>query len=361
MTDDADIASESPGWEAINRALEPLYPGAEPQHWGTLLKWRMGGPDPLDGISIYEREDHWHYVSYGMSELYQKESDIAEVSGWGFEFTFRVARRPGGEHEHGPVWAANLLQNLGRYVFSTGNNFAAGHHMTLNGPINLEDENTLIRHVAFCADPELGRIDTPHGELTFLQVVGLTDAEYEAAQAWNTEKLLDTLRERLPLLVTDPTRQSLLDDPALAQTVAEGISRDGSSSASTWTTQLGWERSADHTRIVVGALAAPNIATSAARQASLPPPVRRLRRATRAPIPARRLPRHHRTRPGHVARHRSRSPDRAALRRADHPRGDRPHRPGPEHRSRTNRNQNRVRRSDRHRRQVGWHTGAGRR
>jgi hypothetical protein len=147
-------------------------------------------------------------------------------------------------------------------VFTTGNNFAAGHHMTLNGPIDLENEDTLIRHIAFCVDPELGRIDTPHGELTFLQVVGLTGAEYEAAQAWNTEKLLDTLRQRLPLLVTDPARQSLLDDPALAQTVAEGISRDGSSSASTWTTQLAWEHSEAHTRIVLGALAAPNIATS---------------------------------------------------------------------------------------------------
>ncbi len=258
MTDDA--ADEFPGWEAITRALEALYPGGEPQHWGTLLKWRIGGPDPLDGISIYAREDHWHYVSFGMSELYEKESDVEEVSGWGFEFTFRVARRPG--EEQGPIWAANLLQNLGRYVFSTGNNFAAGHHMTLNGPINLEDENTLIRHIAFCADPELGRIGTPHGELTFLQVVGLTDAEYEAAQLWNTEKLLDTLREHLPLLVTDPARQSLLDNPALAQTVADGISRDGSSSASSWATQLGWETSAGAIRIVLGALAAPKIANA---------------------------------------------------------------------------------------------------
>jgi hypothetical protein len=195
-----------------------------------------------------------------MSELYEKESEVAEISGWGFEFTLRVARRAG--EEQAPAWAANLLQNLGRYVFTSGNHFAAGHHMTLNGPINLEDENTLIRHIAFCLDPELGSIDTPNGELTFLQIVGLTDAEYEAAQAWNTEKLLDTLRDRLPLLVTDTARQSLLDDHSLAQIVADGISSDGSSSGSTWTTQLEWERSGEHTRIILGALAAPSIATS---------------------------------------------------------------------------------------------------
>ncbi len=249
-----------PGWGAIDAALAPLYPGIEPYHLGTIIKWRLGGPDPLDGVSVYQREDHWHYVSYGMSELYEKETEFAEISGWGFEFTFRAARHAG--EEHGPVWAANMLQNLARYVYTTGNFFAPGHYMTLNGPISLEDETTLIRNVAFCVDPELGEIDTPHGRLTFLQVVGLSDAEYEAAQAWSTEKLLDTLQTRLPLLVTDPRRGSLLDDPAVAQAVAEGTARDGSSAGSTYATQLEWENTPTHTRIVLGALAAPKIATA---------------------------------------------------------------------------------------------------
>jgi len=87
-------------------------------------RWRLGGPDPLDGISAYVRTEpvpHWHYISYGMSELYEKESDNPEQSGWGFEFTFRLARNP-ADHEI-PLWPANLMQNLARYVFQSGNWF----------------------------------------------------------------------------------------------------------------------------------------------------------------------------------------------------------------------------------------------
>ena len=57
------------GWDAIDAALERAYPGVEPKHYGTVIKWSMGGPDPLDGISVYQRDDHWHVVSYGVSEL----------------------------------------------------------------------------------------------------------------------------------------------------------------------------------------------------------------------------------------------------------------------------------------------------
>ncbi|MFV2172583.1 suppressor of fused domain protein [Actinomadura sp. LOL_016] len=63
----------------------------------TIHKWTLGGPDPLDGISVYPRADpvpHWHFVSYGMSELYEKTSSNADESGWGFEFTFRLVRDP---------------------------------------------------------------------------------------------------------------------------------------------------------------------------------------------------------------------------------------------------------------------------
>ena len=233
-----DIDDAVAGWDAIDTALSRLYPGVEPKHYGTLLKWILGGPDPLDGISVYPRADHWHFISFGMSELYSKESDNADESGWGFEFTFRVART--AAESDPPIWAANFLQNLARYVFTSGNPFAPGHHLDLNGPISLAQPDTSIRAIAFAEDPELGVIDTPHGRLRFLQVVGLTLDEYSAMERWDTGRLLAAMAPSLPLLVTDLARGSLADQSAVAAAIEQGARREGSSTGSLFVQEAGW-------------------------------------------------------------------------------------------------------------------------
>ncbi len=42
----------SPGWQAIDDAFEKLYPGQQPEHFGTVLTSRamMGGDEYLDGF-----------------------------------------------------------------------------------------------------------------------------------------------------------------------------------------------------------------------------------------------------------------------------------------------------------------------
>ena len=49
----------------------------------------------MDGVEIWKSEHgipHWHYVTYGFTELYEKKSEDPEVSGYGFELTFRLKR-----------------------------------------------------------------------------------------------------------------------------------------------------------------------------------------------------------------------------------------------------------------------------
>ena len=248
-----------PGWDAINAALEPLYGDEEPLHWGTMVRWRMGGPDPLDGVSAHRAEGpppHWHYVSYGLSELYDKESDDPALSGWGMELTFRLARA--ASDDQAPVWPVSLMQNLARYVFESGNVLAVGDHIDLNGPIAL-DEPTEIRAVAFTEDEQLGTIDTPHGSVTFVQIVGLTMDEYEAAQDWDTSALLGVLRSSATLLVTDLSRRSILIDPETAATVQGATARDGSSMAEIHCDDLEWSISGDRMDVAIGATAVPRL------------------------------------------------------------------------------------------------------
>ncbi|CAB3767024.1 aminotransferase [Burkholderia sp. MSh2] len=236
----ADDAA-APGWDAIDGALARLYPGEEPKHYGTAIKWRLGGPDPLDGISVWKRADpvpHWHFVTYGLSELYAKESDDPAVSGFGFELTMRVACAAADPEP--PRWVFSFLQNLARYVFESGNAFDDGHWMAANGPIAL-DTDTQLWSMGFAFDPALPAIDTPHGRLAFLQVVGLTLDEERAAKRWRTRALLDTLLPHMPMWVTDLGRASLLERADVRAQVDAGTQRDGSSSGYLFTDVLGWE------------------------------------------------------------------------------------------------------------------------
>jgi hypothetical protein len=250
---DAGNDDGTPGWDAINASLAALYPGQEPRHYGTALPYTLGGRDPLDGISVYRGElprPHWHYVTYGFSELYDKQSDDADSSGFGFELTFRLAIDSGEDTP--PTWPMNLLQNLARYVFGSGNVFEAGHHMNANGPIAL-DTDTCLRHVAFMPDPQVPARATPNGQLTFLQVIGLSDAEMAAIKRWSTDGVLEALEPRMPLWITDLHRDSLLDDPALVRVLQAGSERDGSSTAVLFVETLDWREEPDGVVLVLGA------------------------------------------------------------------------------------------------------------
>src|SRR5262249_44729566 len=150
---------------------------------------------------------------------------------------FRLACRP--EDETPPTWALNLLQNLARYVFQTGNVFAAGHHITLNGPIAF-DEATDITAVVFVEDPELPPTNSPHGSVKFVQIVGITDDELQAVQAWDSKRFTELLKAANPLLVTDLARTSILADPSMAKVVSEGIEQNGSSMGELYVSTVRW-------------------------------------------------------------------------------------------------------------------------
>lgn len=230
----------APGWEAIDAALAPLYPGQEPKHVAPIIPAMLGGSDPLHGISAWKRLEpvpHWHFVSYGLTELFGKDWDDPEISGFGFELTFRLACDPADADP--PMWAFSLLQNIARYVFQSGNVLNDGEWMHGNGPIAL-DTGTLLCSLAFIHDPELPAIDTPHGRMAFLQMVGLTLDEEAAAKRWQTRRLLETFLPHMPLWITDLMRPSLLDLPEIRQQVEQGAARDGSSTGVLVTQVLNW-------------------------------------------------------------------------------------------------------------------------
>ena len=79
--------------------------------------------------------------------------------------------------------------------------------MPANGPIKLESD-TDITAIIFVNDPEIEKKQTPHGEVSFLQIVGITSAEYNdiLENRKTVEEIVDKLKENNPLLITDLAR-----------------------------------------------------------------------------------------------------------------------------------------------------------
>lgn len=252
--------NEAPGWDAIDRALSAVYGDIEPMHWGTVIPYWAGGGDPLTGVSAYQstkQRPHLHYVTYGFSELYEKDGDDPDWSGYGFELTFRLASTL---KEEPPIWVASLLQNLARYVFETGRGFGVGHTMPLNSPI-CKDIDTKIRTVCFVRDPELGIIDTPNGQVEFLQVFGMTEDELDATQCWNADRFTQLIAKKNELLITDLFRESTLKNAEFAAQVAKLTSEEGASAGIMTADQfrvIGHPRAGEFS-VYIGALLAPGL------------------------------------------------------------------------------------------------------
>ena len=203
------------GWLEIYKVGEGIYGDQKPRHYAPPLHYMVGGEDPLDGVSIYDSQKdifHRHLVSYGMSELYYNEEAAGgEFSKWGFEFTFRL--KPFAEDGDDPTWVVNLMNNLARYVIKSGKWFEEYHVIPANGPIRLNSTAEInIVGVTFVSDPELGKVQTPHGEVSFLQMVGLTANEMNritsASLAYDeVKKVLDEMKTTNPLMITDLLRR----------------------------------------------------------------------------------------------------------------------------------------------------------
>ncbi|WP_308600737.1 suppressor of fused domain protein [uncultured Dysgonomonas sp.] len=203
------------GWLEIDKVVEGIYGDQKPRHYAPPVHYMVGGEDPLDGVSIYDSQKdmfHRHLVSYGMSELYYNEEAAGgEFSKWGFEFTFRL--KPFAEDGDDPTWVVNLMNNLARYVIKSGKWFEEYHVIPANGPIRMNSTAEInIVGVAFVSDPELGKVQTPHGEVSFLQMVGLTANEMNritsASSAYDeVKKVLDEMKTTNPLMITDLLRR----------------------------------------------------------------------------------------------------------------------------------------------------------
>lgn len=198
----------APGWEAIDSVFGKLYPNQNPAHYGTLLHSRaiFGGDEYLDGFSIYDSPKGFkHLLTYGMTELYTNEEAFGgEWSRWGYEMTIKLKE----ETNEDCMWAIDMLSNLAKYTFTQNRFFEPLQFIAGNGSSLHIGTDSNITALLVVNDTEAQSLNTVHGKVEFMQLVGITQRELEILMDDRTkaEVLVEEMRKDNPYLVTDMGR-----------------------------------------------------------------------------------------------------------------------------------------------------------
>ena len=196
------------GWKAIEAACLKMYPGqTNPKHYGTIISWRFGGNDPLDGISIYDGGDYYHFVTFGLSEIYEKESENKEYSGFGFELTVKLKKDGLDDEESSIRGMCGILQAIARLTFNNGEIFRPDEYIYTGKTTGMDPAGKSLITGFITQLDSLGEIESPNGKPQFVELIGVTDAELKAI----IDKKLKgkELYERLGSDYTDYKRDSL--------------------------------------------------------------------------------------------------------------------------------------------------------
>ena len=200
---------EAPGWDAITAAFEKLYPAQkEPLHYEPFITWRLGGEDPLDRISVYDGGDYYHFVTFGFSELYEKETEDYEYSGYGFELTLKLKKSSIVNKDDELSCISGILQTLAKISYDDGSIFQPYEYIYTGQKTGI-DSNSKSNITGFITVlDEAGEISTPNGKVQFVQLIGMTDKELTAIidEKYSVEEMAAKLRNTL----TDYKRKSLI-------------------------------------------------------------------------------------------------------------------------------------------------------
>ena len=198
------------GWDAITKACEKVYPTQKnPKHYGTLINWMFGGNDPLEGISVYDAGQYWHFVTYGLSELYDKKSDNKDISGYGMEFTFKL-KKDNYENEEAEIKCiCGILQSIARITFTKGEIFKAYEYLYTGQTQGIDTKmKSNITGFITIPDREINSINTLNGKVDFVEFIGVTNSELLALRSKKIDVRL--LYNKLGSDITNYNRSSVL-------------------------------------------------------------------------------------------------------------------------------------------------------
>lgn len=198
------------GWDAITELCDKVYPNQKnPKHYGTIISWQLGGNDPLQGISVYDGGDYWHFITYGLSELYEKKSNIKDISGYGMEFTLKLKKDNYENEENEIKCICGILQSIARITFTQKELFNVYEYLYTGQTEGIDcNKKSNITGFITIPDNKFHEINTPNGKVRFVEFIGVTDSELKAIQ--NKQINVKELYEKIGSDVTNYNRNSVI-------------------------------------------------------------------------------------------------------------------------------------------------------
>ena len=107
-------------------------------------------------------------MTYGLSEIYGKETDDPDISGYGMEFTMRLKKSSiaPADEEAELRCVCGTMQKIARITFSNGELFRANEYIYTGQTTGIDrHQSSALTGFILVTDPKAWEIDTKNGRV----------------------------------------------------------------------------------------------------------------------------------------------------------------------------------------------------
>jgi hypothetical protein len=193
-----DVVPVAAGWAFIESLFAELYPGQTPKHAAPAIAPQHDlriGRASVEGTHVYDAGKAWHYVTLGLTELYDQSDASVGPNGIRCELSMRVAKHEGTEP---PLWPVAFLGKIASHV-SQGAVLAHGVSFR-TGPIAGAPAAAGLEGTVALLDPGIEPRPGPFGKVGVILLVGVTGRQLDEIKQGGSAKLIAEI-------AADPAKQ----------------------------------------------------------------------------------------------------------------------------------------------------------
>jgi suppressor of fused len=186
------------GWAFIESLFADLYPGQTPKHAAPAIAPQHDlriGRASVEGTHVYDAGPAWHYVTLGLTELYDQSDASVGPNGIRCELSMRVAKQDSTEP---PLWPVAFLGKIASHV-SQGAVLAQGVSFR-TGPIAGAPAEAGLEGAVALLDPGIEPRPGPFGKVGVILLVGLTAPQLDEIKQGGSAKVIAGI-------AADPSKQ----------------------------------------------------------------------------------------------------------------------------------------------------------